>query len=89
MLFFVKASLGERLDLTYEVAKDLAGLPLECYNKYYPFKFSQVWKNASDVAEHTVRCKMNFKTPHDSGPLLVQISVITVVEFLSGAGEIQ
>ena len=67
MLFFVKVSLGERLDLTYEVAKDLAGLPLECYNKYYPFKFSQVWKNASDVAEHTVRCKMNFKDPMIQG----------------------
>jgi len=41
------------LDLTYETAQGLASLPLECYNKYYPFKFSQVWQNASDVAEHT------------------------------------
>jgi len=54
LVIIVKACLGERnLDFTYETAKDLAGLPLECYDKYYPFKFSQVWNNASDVSEHT------------------------------------
>ena len=54
LIIIVEACLGERnLDFTYETAKDLAGLPLECYDKYYPFKFSQVWNNASDVSEHT------------------------------------
>ena len=42
------------LELTYDVAKNLASLPLECYNRLYPFKFNNVWKNASEVAEHQV-----------------------------------
>ena len=54
LIISIKTCFGERnLDFTYETAKDLAGLPLECYDKYYPFKFSQVWNNASDVSEHT------------------------------------
>ena len=40
------------LELTYEIAQDLASLPLECYNKMYPFKFNNVWNEASEVAEH-------------------------------------
>ena len=54
LIISIKTCFGERnLDFTYETAKDLSGLPLECYDKYYPFKFSQVWNNASDVSEHT------------------------------------
>ena len=40
------------LELTYEIAQDLASLPLGCYNKLYPFKFNNVWDSAAEVAEH-------------------------------------
>ena len=40
------------LELDYETARELASLPLECYNKLYPFKFNNVWDNAEEVAEH-------------------------------------
>lgn len=39
-------------ELTYEIAEAMTSLPLECYNKTYPFKFSQLWQKASDVSEH-------------------------------------
>ena len=40
------------LELDYETAKDLAGLPLECYKQLYPFKFNNVWNSAEEVAQH-------------------------------------
>lgn len=40
------------LTLTYETAKELASLPLECYSKLYPFKFNNVWNSAEEVGEH-------------------------------------
>ena len=41
----------DELNISYEVAEKLASNPLECYNKLYPFKFNNVWKNASEIAE--------------------------------------
>lgn len=46
------SAFGQDLDLTYEVAKELASLPLDCYDKLYPYKFNNVWNNASEVMEH-------------------------------------
>lgn len=45
-------SQGLELNLTNEVAKELAGLPLDCYNKEYPFKFNNQWQSAEEVGEH-------------------------------------
>ena len=47
ILPFIKGQ--QDLDLTYEVAENLASLPLECHNKLYPFKFNNLWNNASEA----------------------------------------
>ena len=47
ILPFIKGQ--QDLDLTYEVAENLASLPLECHSKLYPFKFNNLWNNASEA----------------------------------------
>ena len=44
-------NLDNELEISYEVAEKLASNPLKCYNQLYPFKFNNVWKNASEIAE--------------------------------------
>ena len=53
LCFFPGRPCLKGLDLTYESAQDLASLPLECFNKSYPFKFNNVWNSAEEVSEHT------------------------------------
>lgn len=49
---YVRAQLSQDdLDLTYETGKRLSSNPLECYNKAFPYKFSQVLNSTEDVKE--------------------------------------